>query len=87
MELETVVVERTFEQPVDVAAMQESEKEAHWCLELHNVTFIQSYISPDRRRVICIYKGPDAESVRIANTTARLPFDRVWTASLLVAES
>ena len=84
--METVVVERTFEQPVEVEALQESEKRAQWCLELHNVTFVQSYISPDRRRMICIYKGPDAESVRLANSTARLPFDRVWTASILSHE-
>ncbi len=82
--METVVVERTFVQPVDVEAMQESEKHAHWCMELHNVRFIQSYISPDRRRIICVYEGPDAESVRIANSTAKLPFDRVWSASILL---
>jgi hypothetical protein len=85
--METVVVERSFEQPVDVEAVVASEKRAHWCMELHNVTFVQSYISPDRLRMICVYKGPDAESVRIANTTAKLPFDRVWTASLLIPES
>jgi hypothetical protein len=82
--METVVVERTFEQPVDIEALQASEDNSHWCLEAHNVRFIQSFISPDRKRAICVYEAPDAESVRIVNTTTKIPFDKVWSASLLV---
>jgi hypothetical protein len=78
-----VIVERTFEQAVDVDALLEAESRSRWCLELHNVRFIQSYVSGDRCRMICVYEAPDAESVRIVNSTAKLPFDRVWSASLL----
>src|SRR5262245_11287203 len=31
----------------------------------------------------CVFEAPDAESVRLAQTSARIPFDRVWTARLV----
>ncbi len=55
-------------------------------MELHRVRALQSYVSADRRRMICIFEAPDAESVRKANTTAVLQFDRVWTAESLFAD-
>jgi hypothetical protein len=79
----TVVVERSFEQPVDVDALQSCEERSKWCLEVHDVRFLHSYVSPDRKRMICIYEAPDAESVRKVNDTAGMPFVRVWTASVL----
>jgi hypothetical protein len=81
--MELVIVERTFEQPADIESVQEAGKRAQWCLDLHNVKFVRSYVSNDRRRMMCVYEAPDAESVRIVNSTAKLPFDRVWSASLL----
>jgi hypothetical protein len=83
--MELVVVERTFEEPVECKAILEGEKRARWCLELHNVRYVQSYLSADRRRMICIYEAPDAEAVRTVNSTAKVPFDRVWSASLMTA--
>jgi hypothetical protein len=80
--MEMVVVERSFEEPINVEDLQASEKRAQWCLQLHHVEFLHSYVSADRRRLICVYRAPDAESVRAANATARLPFERVWTASV-----
>ena len=80
--MELVVVERSFEEPADLSGLQGCEQRAHWCLELHNVEFLHSYISADRRRIVCVYRAPDAEAVRTVNTTAKLPFDRVWSASL-----
>jgi uncharacterized protein DUF4242 len=83
--MEIVVVERSFEQPLDINDMQATQKGFRWCLELHNVEFLHSYISSDRRRMICLYRAPDAESVRIVNATAKVQFDRVWSASLFAA--
>jgi hypothetical protein len=82
--MELVLVERTFSEPLDLAQLLESEKKGHWCMELHHVRFIHSYLSSDRMRMICVFEAPDAEAVRKANTTAGLPFDRVWTANEIV---
>lgn len=76
----TVIVERTLEQPTEFPQLQAMEDASAWCLELHHVTFRYTFLSTDRKRMICVYDAPDAESVRMSQRTAGLPFDRVWTA-------
>jgi hypothetical protein len=85
--MEMVVVERTFAEPVRFEDIQALEDRGAWCLEMHGVRFHKTYFSADRRRMICIYEAPDAESVRLAQTKAAMPFDRVWTASVYLPSS
>ena len=78
-----VIVEREFEQPVTFEEIQEQETRKISCLKLRGVRFVQSFFSHDRRRMICEYDAPDAESVREAQTRAGMPFTRVWAAKVL----
>jgi hypothetical protein len=78
--MELVLVERTFQQPIDLKQLGEAAERGRWCMDLHGVRPLHSYVSADRLRMICVFEAPDAESVRKASTTAGLPFDRVWTA-------
>ncbi len=78
-----VLVERTFGEPVHFADVQSQEERGAWCLDLHGVRFVHTLFSSDRQRMICIYEAPDAEAVRLANQKTRVPFDTVWTASIL----
>jgi hypothetical protein len=80
--MELVLVERSFEAPVDPASIQKTEQKSAWCLEEHSVRFVRSYVSSDGLRMICLYEAPDAEAVRLANRKAGLPFDRVWRGSV-----
>lgn len=73
-----VVVERSFDEPVTLENLQAIEDAAAWCLELHKVTFLRTYFSNDHKRMLCLYQAPDAESVRLAQQQAGMPFDRVW---------
>ena len=73
-----VLVERSFATPVAFAAIQALEDAGAWCLQMHRVTFLKTLFSTDRRRMICLYAAPDAESVRRAQEQARLPFDSAW---------
>jgi hypothetical protein len=79
--MEIVVVERTFEEPITFEEIQRAENATSWCLEINRVKFLHTYLSSDGKRMICVYEAPDAESVRRANTTAQLPFERVYTAA------
>jgi hypothetical protein len=79
----TVVVERSFAEPVAFEEIQAKEDEGGECLEAHGVRFLRSYFSRDRRRMVCLYEAPDAESVRIAEERAGVPFDRAWAAAPL----
>ena len=81
-----VIVEREFPEPVEFASLQCTESRSAWCLEQHGVKPVRSYFSVDRRRMFCEYEAPDAESVRIAQTKAHMPFTRVWVADVIEPE-
>ena len=77
---ELVLVERSFAAPVTFAEIQALEDGGARCLERHRVRFARTYFAADRRRMICVYRAPDAESVRLAQKTTGMPFDGVWPA-------
>lgn len=76
--LATVVVERRFEAPASMDELQAREDAASWCLEQHRVEFVRSFFSTDKKTMICLYRAPDAESVRLAQGQANMPFDSIW---------
>ena len=75
-----VLVTRRFAEPVEFAAIQALEEAGAGCLETHRVRFVRTYFSTDRKRMVCVYHAPDAESVRLAQREARMPVERVWAA-------
>lgn len=79
-----VMVERAFDAPADFEQIQALEDRGGWCLEMHRVRFLRTYFSKDRLRMLCLYDAPDAESVRIAQQKAGMPFERVWTTTVIV---
>ena len=82
--METIVVERVLDDPLDMEWLSTQRGQLVTCMQAHNVSLKHSYVSPDRKRMICIYEAPDAESVRLALRTAGvLPFDNAWKASIL----
>lgn len=82
-----VVVTRRFEAPVTLESVQAIEDAGAWCLDAHNVKFMCTFFSRDRKRMICLYCAPDAESVRLAQRQAGMPVDRVWSFNRLGPES
>ncbi len=73
-----VIVHRVFEEPVALEDLQAIEDENIQCLETHRVRFMRTFFATDRRRMACLYTAPDAESVRIAQRQATMPFDSIW---------
>jgi hypothetical protein len=73
----SVLVSRRFDEPVVLADIQAIEDSGAGCLETHRVRFLRSYFSIDHKRMICLYRAPDAESVRIAQREAGMPVERV----------
>ncbi len=78
----TVVVERSFEAPIEFEEIREKENGFAWCLEENNIQLVQTYLSLDRKRITCIYEAPDAEAVRRVSDRAKLPYDRIWSATI-----
>jgi hypothetical protein len=73
-----VAVMRRWTDPVELKDIQAIEDAGAWCLEAHNVQFVRTFFSADHRRMACLYRAPDAESVRLAQTQAGMPVEHVW---------
>jgi hypothetical protein len=41
------------------------------------VTWVHSYVTPDRRKTWCIYDGPSPEAIRVVAKANGLPVDRI----------
>ncbi len=47
------------------------------------VTWVHSYVTPDRKHTFCIYDGPSPESVRHAAARNKLPISKVTEVRVL----
>lgn len=74
-----VLVERRFDAEVTLQEIQDIEDAGIWCLETRDVHFVRTFFAADHMRMICLYRAPDAESVRLAQRQAGVPFDDAWT--------
>lgn len=81
-----VLVRRAFAEPVSLAEIQAREDAGAWCLEVRHVKFVRTYFSADRKRMLCLYRAPDAESVREAQRYAGMPVEDVWGFAALLPE-
>jgi len=80
------LVERTFP---DGLAIPLSEEGAQACLNVvavnanDNVTWLHSYVTPDRKRTVCVYDGPTPEAIRRVAERNKLPVDRITEVRVL----
>ena len=80
------LVERTFP---DGLAIPMSSEGAQAVLEVirtnaeDGVTWVHSYVTPDRIRTFCIYDAPSPEAVRRVADKNQLPVDRITEVRVL----
>ena len=77
-----VAVERRFPTPIEPEDVVRFARDGAWCLEMHRLDYVESYLSLDGLRLVCLFKAPDAESVRLANRTIGLPVEHLWAATV-----
>jgi hypothetical protein len=77
-----LIVEHTYDPPLTEEAHRRAAQRLDPCLDAHGARWMCSYISHDRRRMICEFEAPDAESVRQSMRSADVTFDRVWTSEV-----
>ncbi len=78
-----IVVERNFETPQSDEDMKRVADRERPCLAVYNVTWKRSLIATDRKRMVCEYEAPDAETVRKVQREAAAEFDRVWVGDVV----
>lgn len=80
------VVQRTFPDGLQIPVTAEG---AATCLGVVDknadcgVTWVQSYVSDDKRTTYCVYDGPNPEAIRRAAERNGLPVDRITKVSVL----
>jgi len=74
------MVERTFPDGLQLPANAQGAAAAAGVVTNNSrdgVTWIHSYVTPDRRKTFCIYDGPSPEAIRIVANANGLPVDRI----------
>jgi len=80
------MVERTF---TDGLHIPMTEDGANACLKVvgvngeSGVTWVHSYVSPDKQKTFCIYDGPNPEAIRRTATQNGLPVDHITEVRVL----
>jgi len=73
-----VLIERSFDAPQTFEPLKAIVADKAWCLAQHRAEWVRSFLSTDGRRMVCLYRAPDLEAVRVAQREAGLPFERLW---------
>jgi hypothetical protein len=77
-----LIVEHSFDPPLTDEEHHRAARRLDPCLEQYGARWLSSYLSDDRRRMICEFDAPDAESVRASHRSAEVAFERVWSAEV-----
>lgn len=78
-----LIMERSFDPPLTKVDLERMSAGLSPCLQQFSVQWQHSYLSKDRKRLICAFEAADAESVRLAFRTAGLRPGIVWQAEVL----
>jgi hypothetical protein len=73
-----LLLETEYDPPLDEQLHDRESERLDPCLQAHGARWIRSYLSRDRRRMICEFEADDAEGVRSAFRSAGVPFARAW---------
>lgn len=74
------LIERTFPEGLSLSANAQGAQASATVVGNNTkdgVTWIHSYVTPDRKKAYCIYDGPTPEAIRVVAKTNGLPVDRI----------
>jgi Protein of unknown function (DUF4242) len=77
-----VIVETEFDPPLSQEQHDAQAERSEPCLEAYGIRWLHTFLSSDRRRMVCEFEADDAEAVRSALRSAGIGFLRVWLAEV-----
>jgi hypothetical protein len=80
MTMPRYLIERTFPDGLPVRADANGAEVCAAVITSNSkdgVTWLHSYVTPDRKRTFCIYDGPSPEAIRVVAKANGLPVDRI----------
>ena len=69
---------RPIAPPIMPAKVREMAQHTGGCFNIHRVDWVRSFLSSDGGRMLCWYRAPDAESVRMAMRQLGADLSNVW---------
>jgi hypothetical protein len=80
------LVERRFPDGLEIPTNKAGAETCATVVEANakeGVTWVHSYVTPDRQTTFCVYDGPDPEAIRSAANRNGLPVDRITEVRVL----
>jgi hypothetical protein len=80
------VVQRSFPEGLQIQVTSGGAELCRGVVERNaqdDVTWINSFVSEDKRRTFCVYDAPTPEAIRKAATRNQLPIDEITRVSVL----
>lgn len=80
------VIERNFPDGLGLGPNEKGRQAATTVIAnnaQHGVTWLQSYVTPDKKRTFCIYDGPSPEAIRKVAERNGLPVERITEVRVL----
>lgn len=80
------LIERTFPDGLGLAPNQQGCQAANTVIDNNaqqGVTWVHSYVTPDKKRTFCIYDAPSPEAIRKVADRNGLPVDRITEVRVL----
>src|SRR5262245_12567390 len=75
-------LERSFERTLSASDVLALSAQSDGCFDLHRVEWRGSLLAAGGRRLLCSFRAPDAESVRIALRSSGADAGRLWAGSM-----
>jgi hypothetical protein len=77
-----VVLEREFPEGLTLKELRQMAASMQ-CLDLYRVKPLRSYMTSDRKRLVCVFQAPDAEALRaVGRINGFPPGSSVWSSTL-----
>lgn len=80
------LIERTFPQGLTIPMNEDGAKVCGTVVTnnaAEGVTWVHSYVGPNRTKTFCVYDGPNPEAIRKVATRNGLPLDTITEVSVL----
>ncbi len=80
------MVERTFPDGLHIPTDRDGSAALRGIVETnsgHNVTWVHSYVTGDKKRTFCVYDAPSPEAIRAVAEKNGIPVDAIHEVSVL----
>ena len=80
------LVERSFPDGLTIPLDDQGAKTCQLVVDANatgGVTWLHSYVTPDKHTTFCVYDGPSPEAIRRAAEANQLPVDRITEVQVL----